>query len=187
MINWKFWKVRRYWNRNIWFVIKIMHVECYLENAIHVVPNSCVNYWSIWGITNTLRAIYHYTTCLLVATHDNVIKWKHLPRCCPFVQGIHRSPVNAPHKGHWRGAFMFSVIYAWTQSWVNNRGAGDFRRNRAHYDTAVLPIIWLHDPSTSCGHTRIMNIACGMLAGSIDFPTNWQIADRKDGWHVLYI
>ena len=52
-------------------------LECYLENAIHVVPTSCVNYWSIWGIANTLRAIYHYTTCLLVATRDDVIKWKH--------------------------------------------------------------------------------------------------------------
>ena len=31
--------------------------------------------------------------------HDDVIKWKHFPRCWPFVRGIHRSPVNAPHKG----------------------------------------------------------------------------------------
>ena len=26
----------------------------------------------------------------------------------PFVWGIHRLPVNSPHKGQWRGALMFS-------------------------------------------------------------------------------
>ena len=40
----------------------------------------------------------------------DVIKWKHFPRYCPFVRGIHRSPVNSPHKGPWRGALMFSLI-----------------------------------------------------------------------------
>ena len=39
--------------------------------------------------------------------HDDVIKWKHFPRYWPFVWGIHRSPVNSPHKGQWRGALMF--------------------------------------------------------------------------------
>ena len=42
--------------------------------------------------------------------HDDVIKWKHFPCYWPFVQAIHRSPVNSPHKGQWRGAFMFSLI-----------------------------------------------------------------------------
>ena len=40
-------------------------------------------------------------------THDDVIKWKHFPRYWPFVRGIHRSPVNSPHKDQWRGALMF--------------------------------------------------------------------------------
>ena len=31
----------------------------------------------------------------------------------PFVQGIHRSPVNSPHKGQWRGALMFSLVCVW--------------------------------------------------------------------------
>ena len=31
--------------------------------------------------------------------HDDVIQWKHFPHYWPFVQGIHRSPVNSPHKG----------------------------------------------------------------------------------------
>ena len=39
--------------------------------------------------------------------HDDVIKWKHFPRYWPFVRGIHRSRVNSPFKGQWRGALMF--------------------------------------------------------------------------------
>ena len=49
--------------------------------------------------------------------HDDVIKWKHFPRYWSFVRGIHRSPVNSPHKGQWHGALIFSVIYAWTNAW----------------------------------------------------------------------
>ena len=44
--------------------------------------------------------------------HDDVIKWKYFPRYRPFVRGIHRSPVNSPHKGQWRGALVFSLICA---------------------------------------------------------------------------
>ena len=71
--------------------------------------------------------------------HD-VIKWKHFPRYWPFVWGIYLSPVNYPHKGQWRGALMFSLIRAWTNRWVNNWNAGDFRRHRAHYDVTVMQL-----------------------------------------------
>ena len=71
-------------------------------------------------------------------THDDVIKWKHFPRYWPFVRGIHRSPVNSPHKGQWRGALMFTLICARINGWVNNREAGDLRRYRAHYDVIVM-------------------------------------------------
>ena len=70
--------------------------------------------------------------------HDDVMKWKHLPRYWPFVRGIHRSPVNSPHKGQWRGALMFSLICAWTNGWLNNPDAGDLRRHRTHYDVTVM-------------------------------------------------
>ena len=40
--------------------------------------------------------------------------WRHqketFPHNWPFVRGIHRSPVNSPHKDQWRGALMFSLI-----------------------------------------------------------------------------
>ena len=47
-------------------------------------------------------------------------------------------PVNSPHKGQWRGAMMFSLIYAWKNDWANNREAGDLRRYRGHYDITVM-------------------------------------------------
>ena len=40
----------------------------------------------------------------------------------PFVRGIHRSPMDSPHKGQWRRASIF-FICAWTNSWANNRDA----------------------------------------------------------------
>ena len=55
-----------------------------------------------------------------------------------FVRGIHRWPVNSPHKGQWRAAFMFSLICAWMKGWENNREAGDLRRHRTHYDVIVM-------------------------------------------------
>ena len=76
--------------------------------------------------------------------HDDVIKWKHFlhywPFVCywPFVRGIHRSPVNSPHKGQWHGALMFSVICTWMNYWVNNHEAGDLRHHCAHYDVTVM-------------------------------------------------
>ena len=70
--------------------------------------------------------------------HDDVIKWKHFPRYWSFVRGIHRSPVNSPHKGQWRGALMFTLICARINGWVNNREADDLRRYRAHYDVIVM-------------------------------------------------
>ena len=80
--------------------------------------------------------------------HDDVIKLKHFPRYWPFVRGIHRLPVNSLHKGQWRGALMFSLICVWTNSWVNNREAGDLRRHRVHYDVIVMrtqAISWAND------------------------------------------
>ena len=62
-----------------------------------------------------------------------------------IVRGIHRSPVNSPHKSQWRGALMFSLICVWINGWVNNHKAGDLRRHRGHYDVIVM---WIPTPET---------------------------------------
>ena len=74
----------------------------------------------------------------LLSRHDDVIKWKNVPRHWHFVRGIHRSPVNSPLKGQWRRALMFSLICARINDWVNNGEAGDLRRHRVHYDVIVM-------------------------------------------------
>ena len=71
-------------------------------------------------------------------------------------------PVNSPHKGQWRGALMFTFIYAWINDWVNNREAGDLRRQRGHYDVIVMTLgstTWfcvLHEVSQDTFHEEGM-------------------------------
>ena len=68
-------------------------------------------------------------------------------------------PVNSPHKGQWRGALVFSLIYVWINDWVNNREAGDLRRQRGHYDVIVMLRSW--DPwhnSTTFDELWTLNI-----------------------------
>ena len=103
----------------------------WLLSNIHVWINSC---WIYKAVEHSLnKAIGKIST-----SHDDVIKWKHFPRYWPFVWGIHRSPVNSPHKGQWRRALMFPLICVGINGWVNNRKAGDLRRYRAHYDVIVM-------------------------------------------------
>ena len=86
-------------------------------------------------VANLLTHMRHSTS---MSYHHAVIKWKHFPRYWPYVRGIHRSPVNSPHKGQWRGALVFSLIGARINGWVNKREAGDLRRYHAHYDVIVM-------------------------------------------------
>ena len=90
------------------------------------------NKWQVITWTTAKSLIYK------LWSHDDSIICKHFPRYWPFVQGIHWSPVNSSHKGQWRGALMFSLICAWTNSWVNNRDAGDLRCHHAHYNVTVM-------------------------------------------------
>ena len=85
----------------------------------------------------------------IIWRHDDVITWKLFPRYWPFVRGIHRSPVNSPHKGHWRGALMFSLLCAWINGWVYNVEAGKLRRHCAHYDVIVMVKMMIRGGVTS--------------------------------------
>ena len=76
----------------------------------------------VWWMTNTDMRRYQMETFSAL-----------LALCA----GIHRSPVNSPQKGQWRGSLMFSLICTWN-GWVNNRKACDLRRHRAHNDVTVM-------------------------------------------------
>ena len=97
--------------------------------------NSILNKWNTCGNRSTLR--------LQMLSHKIDISnpWRHqmetFSGSLTFERGIHRWPLNSPHQGLWRRAFMFSLICAWTKGWVNNRDASDLRRHHAHYDITV--------------------------------------------------
>ena len=44
-------------------------------------------------------------------THDDVIQWTHSPRHCPFVRGIHRSPVTGEFPSQRPGTRSFDVFF----------------------------------------------------------------------------
>ena len=113
------------------------HTEALIDHIyIHTKMNGMYQSMQILIINHTQWN--HCPILLQCCDHDDVIKWKHFPRYWPFVRGIHRSPVNSPHKGQWRGVLMFSLICVWINDWVNSREAGDLRRYRAHYDVIVM-------------------------------------------------
>ena len=125
-----------------------------------------------------IRTLYYNRLAFLPA-HDDVIKWKPLPRYWPFVWGIHRSPVNSPNKGPWRRDLMFSLICAWTNDWVNNRDARDLIHHLARYDVTVMNCLFrkntgrriLHatapwDPALLDGHSPVRLLPRSMMTSS---------------------
>ena len=83
--------------------------------------------------------------------HDDVIKWKHFPRYWPFVRGIHRSPVNSPHKARDAERWYFLWSPPWINGWVDNREAGDLRRHRTQYDVIVMGLCNYERSGGICG------------------------------------
>ena len=83
-----------------------------------------------------------YPVSMMTSSNGNIF------RVTGHCAGIHRSPVNSPYKGQWRGALVFSLICTRINGWVNNREASDLRRHRAHYDVIVRSrpgcMLWLH-------------------------------------------
>ena len=123
-------------------------------------------------------------------------KWEHFPGYWPFVRGIHRSLVNPPHKGQWRGALTFSLICAWINGWVNNRVACGLGRNRAHYDITVMhwnPITWNSQDDdfddvmawASCQIRKIAGAHARGNAGNV-FPVTTGKRSRHASRHVRH-
>ena len=90
--------------------------------------------------------------------------------------GIHRSPVNSPHKGQWRGALMFSLICVWINAWANNRETGDLRRHRAHYD-AIVKL------SVRVVHEAMWTVFCSQKhCRAVDIPSCYQLIEAETWW-----
>ena len=119
---------------NDWFT----GTDCHIASKISPVDMGKFDQYLNTKKHNKMRAKY------ILSFHDDVIKWKHFPRYWTFVRGIHRSPVNSPHKRQWRETLMFSMICACINDQVNNREAGDLRRYCAHYDVTVMQFTYNH-------------------------------------------
>ena len=87
----------------------------------------------LWlGCCVTWPSQLHITQHMMTSSNGNIFRVTG-PLC-----GNSPVPVNSPHKGQWRGALMFSLIWARINDWVNNRKAGDLRRHRGHCDVNVM-------------------------------------------------
>ena len=76
----------------------------------------------------------------LALNHDDVIKWKHLPRYWPFVRGIHQSRWIPHTKASDAELWWFLWSAVRINGWVNKREAGDLRRHHGHYDVIVMAV-----------------------------------------------
>ena len=119
--------------------------------------------------------------------HDDVIKWKHFPRYWPFVRGIHRSPVNSPHKGQWRWR-TFDVYF---DLHLNKRLSKQswcwwFETLSSPYDVTLMSnfkLMWWSD-----FHTFVFSF---LISGSLHSPwSDWSAQSYLQGLvsrHIEYI
>ena len=109
--------------------------------------------------------IFIYSGLLMGSPEAQMTRWRHQMETFSALLVIcaMNSPVNFPHKGQWRGALIFSLIWAWINAWVNNREAGDLRRHRAHYDVIVMDL-----PAYGDDHIRLY------ICSIANFWTPWQ-------------
>ena len=71
------------------------------------------SYWSCFSCAN------HWFEAISDRWFIFLTWWRHqmetFSALLAIVRGIHRSLVNSPHKGQWRGALMFSLICVWSK------------------------------------------------------------------------
>ena len=82
-----------------------------------------------WFIKSWWNQQFHFV-------HTTISWWRHQMEIFSalLVLCAENSPITGdPHKGQWRGASMFSLIYAWTNSWANNGDAGDLTSLLCHF------------------------------------------------------
>ena len=101
------------------------------------------------------------------------------------VREIHRSLVNSPHKGQWRGALMFSLICTWRNGCAINRDASDLKHHRAHYNVTIM-FIRVYNQDVRLSSCCLGLCQCMHKALSSLFPTS--VGEiRKDTLPTLQI
>ena len=142
-----------HWNRTVLILMKFVNPNCLYDPTI-------MSFWAqqnfvkvtTFSLDMELHAWPKNKTYLIVncevydvVTHSTW--WRHQMETFSALLDIcaGNSPVTGkfPHKGQWRGALMFSLICAWMNERVNNRGAGDFTRHCVHCDATVMKDTWM--------------------------------------------
>ena len=116
-----------------------------LSNYVNVRALFAINRLRIGGMYNYTRTHIHMFVMLYWWCLNDDIKWKHFPRHWPFVRGIHRSPVNSPHKGIWRGAF-YVFFDLRLNKWLSKQSRGWWfespSRSSLHYCSGMGGTVW---------------------------------------------
>ena len=92
---------------------------------------------------------YNISSHSIWSAHDDVIEWKHFPRYWPFVRGIHRFPVNSPHRAQWRGVLMFSLIFDLR---LNNRLS---KQSWGWWFETLWRLLWRHRNEVDCSDSNL--------------------------------
>ena len=86
------------------------------------------------------KSLQHLYTCVSYPTH-HFAWWSNgnifhvtSPLCGEFTGHRWISLTKTSDAELW----CFTLIYAWTIGWINNRDVGDMRHHRAHYDVMVM-------------------------------------------------
>ena len=119
---------------NIWIDVRLFTLEVFVINTWNnrfILQRSSISLDFCNKKRQKQNTLWH-TTTKQMKWDINILRyvriymyetwWRHqmetFPRYWPFVWGIHRSPVNSPHKGQWGGALMFSCICARINGWI---------------------------------------------------------------------
>ena len=95
--------------------------------------------------------------------HTSSSWWRHH---WSFVRGIHRCPVNSPHKGQWRGALMFSLICALNK-----------RLNKQSWGW------WFETPARSLWRLTQSSYHCNKLV-AMGTPASTKLQAHQNSWNA---
>ena len=97
----------------------------------------------------------NFSESMLMTHHDDVMKWKHFPRYWPFVQGIHRSPVNSRTKDS--DAELWCFLLSSPGWWFQTPSHSLWR----HCNAPSFP--WTHTNRKNTSHPFSSNISAYRL------------------------
>ena len=149
-------------------------------------------------LTNEVTVCYvnHWDT-------SDMSRWRHqmetFSALLAICAEIHRSPVNSPHKGQWRGALMFSLISVWINvmltHWCMDKVAsvltfGSMSRTN-NISALVQAVVWCHQATShylsQCWAGSLHHTASLGLSQLTTKIRSWEIESCNHGrsWEIF--